>query len=58
MATSSITENFVIQDAAACQKLRDMIEEFEAKVDKKQEIKSGPSVCERGIALLTARYSR
>lgn len=58
MVTSSITENFIIQDADACQKLRNMIEEFEAKVDKKQEIKSGPSVCERGVALLVARYSQ
>lgn len=58
MATTSITEEFVIKDDATCQRLIDAIEEFEANADKKPVKKSGPSSYERGKALLAARYSR
>ncbi len=58
MATSSITDKFVINDDAVCQRLIDALEEFEAQTSENEEIKSGPSVCERGIELLIARYSR
>lgn len=56
MPTVSITKRFVIKDDETCQRLIDAFEKFETSADKKQEIKSGPSILERGRKLLALRY--